>query len=49
MSTTDRTTVTIPRELHRRVFGDDGMKPHSTMANWEFLEEMADTYEENQS
>lgn len=45
MSTTDRTTVAVPVDLHREVFGEDGLKPHSTMANYEFLEELADTYE----
>ncbi len=44
-TTTDRTTVTVPVELHRRVFGEDGMKPYDTMSNAEFIEEMADTYE----
>jgi len=44
-TTTGRTTVTMPVELHRRVFGEDGMKPYSSMSNAEFLEELADTYE----
>lgn len=46
MSTsTGRTTVTLPVDLHRRVFGEDGMKPYSTMSNAEFIEDMADVYE----
>jgi hypothetical protein len=44
MAETDRTTVSMPADLHREVFGEDGLKPHSTMANHEFIEEMADTY-----
>lgn len=46
MSTsTGRTTVTVPVELHRRVFGEDGLKPYSSMSNAEFLEVMVDVYE----
>lgn len=44
MSSTDRTTVTLPVDLHREVFGEEGLKPYSTMSNAEFIEEMADTY-----
>jgi hypothetical protein len=45
MSQSDRTTVALPRDLHREVFGDDGLKPYGSMSNAEFLEELADTYE----
>jgi len=45
MSKSDRTTVAVPRDLHREVFGEDGMKPYESMSNAEFLEELADTYE----
>jgi hypothetical protein len=45
MSQTQRTTVAVPVELHRRVFTEDGMKPYESMSNAEFLEELADTYE----
>jgi hypothetical protein len=45
MSQTGRTTVAVPVDLHRRVFGEDGLKPYDTMSNAEFLEELADTYE----
>jgi len=44
-TTTGRTTVTMSVELHRRVFGENGMKPYESMSNAEFLEELADTYE----
>jgi len=45
MSQTERTTVAVSTDLHRRVFGEDGLKPYDTMSNAEFLEELADTYE----
>lgn len=45
MSQTGRTTVTLPVDLHREVFGEDGLKPYSSMSNAEFIEEMAETYE----
>lgn len=45
MSTTGRTTVAVPVELHERVFGENGLKPYSSMSNAEFIEEMAETYE----
>jgi hypothetical protein len=41
---TDKTTVAVPKDLHADVFGKDGLKPHSTMANYEFIKEMAETY-----
>jgi hypothetical protein len=44
-TSTERTTVTMPVELHRRVFGDGGLKPYDSMSNAEFIEELADTYE----
>ena len=44
MPSTEKTTVAVPKDLHSEVFGEDGLKPHSTMANYEFIEEMADTY-----
>lgn len=40
----ENTTVAVPRDLHEEVFGEDGLKPHATMANYEFIEEMAETY-----
>jgi hypothetical protein len=43
-TSTGRTTVSIPVELHRRVFGEGGMKPYDSMSNAEFIEEMAETY-----
>jgi hypothetical protein len=45
MPQTNRTTVTLPRDLHREIFGEDGLKPYSSMSNAEFIEEMAETYE----
>lgn len=35
----------MPVELHREVFGEDGLKPYDTMSNAEFIEEMAETYQ----
>lgn len=46
MASTERTTVTLPKDLHRQVFdGENGLKPYSSMSNAEFIEELADTYE----
>lgn len=45
MSTTERTTIAVPVDLHREVFGQNGLKPYDSMSNAEFLEEMAETYE----
>lgn len=44
MSSRQKTTVALPVDLHREVFGEEGLKPYSTMSNAEFIEEMADTY-----
>lgn len=45
MSSSDKTTVALPRGLHREVFGENGLKPYSSMSNAEFIEELADTYQ----
>jgi hypothetical protein len=46
MPSREKTTVAVPKDLHREVFGEDGLKPYYSMSNAEFIEEMADTYEE---
>lgn len=45
MPSSGRTTVTLPKDLHREVFGEEGLKPYSSMSNAEFIQEMAATYE----